>query len=238
MRKSYIAKGAEALNLHNGKQTAIVVKMKLPKWCKRFELQGGRQKDPTCYSLVDLSDNNASDVNGEYLTLMDIAPYQIGQEVYVRETFWDGFELDEKDRVDETKPLTIYKADTNDTRPFDVSDSWCINEYGHDKRDWLSWSSAATMPKQAARTRFKIVGCEVVRVKEDMGHGNATKILEFDYSEGQQFKNYAADWNKYNNSQFQFGDYRDSWQSYIISRFGKSAWDNNDYIWYYRIEKI
>ena len=161
MRKSYIANSAEALNLHNGNQTAIVVKMKLPKWCKRFELQGGRQKDHTCYSLVDLNENNAYDVNGEYLTLMDIAPYQIGQEVYVRETI-----------VCNALGGAIYKAGGKVYAGKELLE----NEYIH--IDDLDKSDRGFIPlckEKHARTRFKIVGCE---------------------------------------------------------------WDNNDYTWYYKIEKI
>jgi hypothetical protein len=28
------------------------------------------------------------------------------------------------------------------------------------------------------------------------------------------------------------------WSRYIVSKLGQSAWDNNDYIFYYKIEKI
>jgi hypothetical protein len=30
----------------------------------------------------------------------------------------------------------------------------------------------------------------------------------------------------------------DDYKSYIIHKLGQSAWDNNDYIFYYKIEKI
>lgn len=210
MRNSYIAKGAEALNLHNGTQTAIVVAMKVQPTFRNNQLiigkwNYGKGVDDKPYWR-------------EYIKWQ--APYKLGQEVYVRETWWSGFELDEKDCVDEDKPLTIYKADTSDPRPFDVSDDWCTHEYGHDKRDWLRWKSAATMSKSAARTRFKIVSCEAVRVKE-ITLGNIIKVLGLAtiYTE---------------NSVVVLGN----WQSYIISRFGQSAWDENHFIWYYKIENI
>jgi hypothetical protein len=69
--------------------------------------------------------------------------------------------------------------------------------------------SAATMPKSAARTRFKIVGCEAVRV-QGLTVGNG---LELGCSSG--------NWG--------------SARKLIISKFGQSAWDNNDYIWFYKI---
>jgi hypothetical protein len=158
MRKSYIANSAEALNIHNGTQTAIVVAMKLPKWCKRIELQGDNPNDPKCYYLVDFDGNNATGSNGEYLTLMDIAPYPIGQEVYVRERW-----------------MNVYDSINKKTTP----------------------------------TRFKIVGCEAIRV-QGLTVGNG---LELGCSSG--------NWG--------------SARKLIISKFGQSAWDNNDYIWFYKI---
>lgn len=204
MRKSYIANSVEALNLHNGKQTAIVVKIKLPKWCKRFELQGGRQKDPTCYSLVDLFENNAYDVNGEYLTLMDIAPYKIGQEVYVRETI-----------VCNALAGAIYKAGGKVYAGKVLSE----DEYIH--IDDLDNSYRGFIPlckEKHSRTRFKIVGCEVVRVQEP----TTDMLLNLKCNGTLGF---APIW---------YEEYKDR----MISKFGQSAWDNNDYIWYYKIENI
>jgi hypothetical protein len=197
MRNSYIANSSEALNLHNGTQSAIVVAMKLPKWCKRIELQGGRQKDPTCYSLVDTNENNAYDTNGEYLTLMDIVSYALGQEVYVRET-WA--------KVDEIQ--YDYKADDN------VGTEWTYEE-------WLNvgWQSPVTMPKSAARTRFKIVSCEAVRVY-DVSFDNIRSILGYD--------------ENYKNTTNLTGYFR----QHIVAKLGQSAWDNNHFIWYYKIENI
>jgi hypothetical protein len=198
MRNSYIANSAEALNIHNGTQTAIVVAMKLPKWCKRIELQGDNPNDPKCYSLVDFDGNNATGSNGEYLTLMDIAPYALGQEVYVRESY-----------VLRHKHMRYYyKADHTEFAP-----------YAHD-----GWKSAATMPKSAARTRFKIVGCEAVRVLS-LQPSHLLSVLKGEYKE---LINYTLDKPHIN-----LYDYI---EDYIITRFGQSAWDNNDYIWYYKIE--
>jgi hypothetical protein len=250
MRNSYIANSSEALNLHNGTQTAIVVAMKVqPKnteqtLCTITEGNGSESGKHFWCNLVDYSCTNQTETFS--------APYALGQEVYVREKFWSGFELDEKDCVDEDKPLTIYKADTNDPRPFNVSDDWCTHEYGHDKRDWLHWQSPATMPKSAARTRFKIVSCEAVRVKDLKGSQKAfedfckqfgiKKIpLSKPYGVNKATHAYSlvdmqgSDEYLYENC---LRDYYGAFGHYIAQKLGDKAWDNNDYIWFYKIEKI
>jgi hypothetical protein len=135
MRKTYIATTQEAKALHDGTQTAIIVK---------------HSNKP---------------------------PYAIGQEVVAREA-WQQ----EANYIDtsigwgwEATDNYLYKADGNEL----PNDSMCFS----------TWRSPATMPVSAARTRFRIVSCEAVRIK--------------DFEEEQ-----------------------------IL------AWDNNAYVFYYKIEKI
>ena len=155
MRKSYIANTAEALNLHNGNQTAIVAKM-------------NRQPNKVMWNTVKTHPKTDwCDEHGNPL----FPPYQIGQEVYVREAWCPC-----------------------DTEDGNLGYAYKDDEYA-DK--FVGWGSPVTMPKQASRTRFKIVGCEAVRVK-DLG--------AFGY--------------------------------YIAQKLGNQAWDNNDYIWFYRIQNI
>lgn len=212
MRNSYIAKDAEALNLHNGSQTAIVLAMKVQPTPNKFNPQNVDYRMTKGKNYCAGTNHSIESLNDSFFGILDCSPYALGQEVYVRESWIYRHKHDKY----------YYKADHSEFEP-----------YCH-----KGWKSPATMPKSAARTRFKIVSCEAVRVNDDIGHNNAIKLLEFDYSEGQQFKNYSPDWNKYDDNQLQFGDYRDSWQSYIISRFGQTAWDENHFIWYYKIEKI
>jgi hypothetical protein len=142
-------------------------------------------------------------------------PYQIGKPVYVREAWWSGYELDEKECVDENKPMVIYRADTNDTRPFDVSDAWCINEYGNDKRDWLHWRSPATMPRTAARTWITPTSVKCVRVR-DLTQDDVNRL-------GIN----AGNWN----------DTRGKFWLQFTKKHGQSAWDTNIYVFFYQSEK-
>lgn len=73
-----------------------------------------------------------------------------------------------------------------------------------------TWNSPATMPVSAARTRIIPVSCEAVRVRD----------VVFSQRHFLNVTNLGED------------------ESYIIHKLGQSAWDNNDYIFYYKIEKI
>jgi hypothetical protein len=195
MRKSYIAKGDEALNLHNGSQTAIVVKMKVQPKKAMWNTVKTHPKTDWC------------DEHGKPL----FPPYTVGQDVYVREAC-----------------IELYDTEDHPELPDCYIERWnlgyryapCNIEYiehllyvnGVREVAFTKYFSAVTMPKQAARTRFKIVGCDAVRVKElTVGNG-----IDLGCSAG----NWGAA------------------RELIISKFGQSAWDNNDYIWYYKIEKI
>lgn len=77
MKHSYIANPQEAAALHAGKQTAIVVKMKLQPPRYGISIRDG-------YGLIEDPEGN---VHAKFKT-----PYQLGQEVYVREK-WGNMNL-------------------------------------------------------------------------------------------------------------------------------------------------
>jgi hypothetical protein len=84
------------------------------------------------------------------------------------------------------------------------------NELPNDSMCFSTWRSPATMPVSAARTRFIPVSCEAVRVRDMI------------FSQ-RHFLNVTRQ-----------GEH----EAYIKSKLDQSAWDNNDYIFYYKIEKI
>jgi hypothetical protein len=216
MRNSYIANSAEALNLHNGSQTAIVVAMKVQPNKAMWNTVKTHPKTDWC------------DEHGKPL----FPPYALGQEVYVRES-WGEYP---------NAIYTVYFADY----PKDATKYFYPNgNFEPVLCDLPKKRSAATMPKSAARTRFKIVSCEAVRVK-DIYDDDAETILDYksvdtggdDYFV--YFRNYLGSQKAEDFPYFEETNngIKKSWQSYIITRFGQSAWDNNDYIWFYKIEKI
>ncbi len=214
MKRTYIATTQEAKALHDGTQTAIITKMRVQPPAYGCRISGNK-----CI----IEEPNGS-IHGWYNI-----PYAIGQEVVVREA-WQN----EAQYVDtaigwgwELTGSYLYKA--NDT---ELSDD-------------MIWRSPATMPVSAARTRFKIVSCEAVRVR-DVHEDDALNILECKpvNTLGDDYYNYYRDYMGSKNELDWpwFGETKDgifkSWQSYIIHKLGQSAWDNNDYVFYYKIEKI
>jgi hypothetical protein len=78
MRNSYIANTHEAAALHAGKQTAVVVKMKVQPPKYGIVIRDG-------YGIIEDPEGN---VHAMFKT-----PYQLGQEVYVREKWVDSIRL-------------------------------------------------------------------------------------------------------------------------------------------------
>ena len=222
MRKSYIANSAEALNLHNGTQSAIVVAMKVqPKGSDVIERNG---------KITVFEPDNVFPL---------IGCYRIGQEVYVREA-WGEYP---------NAIYTVYFADY----PKDATTYFYPNgNFEPVLCDLPKKRSAATMPKSAARTRFKIVSCEAVRVKDLKGSPKAfedfckqfgiKKIpLSKPYGVNKATHAYSlvdmqgSDEFLYENC---LRDYYGAFGYYIAQKLGNNTWDNNHFIWFYKIEKI
>ena len=81
----------------------------------------------------------------------------------------------------------------------------------------VKWNSPATMPVSAARTRFTPVSCEAVRVQSILGNSG----LLYPLTCGKD--GIECGRNLYKHS---------------VRKLGQSAWDNNHYVFYYKIEKI
>ena len=224
MRNSYIANSSEALNLHSGSQTAIVVAMKVqPKnteqtLCTITEGNGSESGKHFWCNVVDFSCTNQTETFD--------APYALGQEVYVRECCCPC-----------------------DTEEGNLGYAYKDDEYAE---KFVGWQSPATMPKSAARTRFKIVSCEAVRVKDLKGSPKAfedfckqfgiKKIpLSKPYGVNKATHAYSlvdmqgSDEYLYDNC---LRDYYGAFGYYIAKKLGNNTWDNNHFIWYYKIEKL
>jgi hypothetical protein len=226
MRNSYIANSAEALNLHNGSQTAIVVAMKVQPTPNKFNPQNvdfEMSKGDRRHKGTNVKPEN---LNCPLLGILNLSPYALGQEVYVRECWC-----------------------LCDTEEGNLGYAYKDDEYAE---KFVGWQSAATMPKSAARTRFKIVSCEAVRVKDLKGSPKAfedfckqfgiKKIpLSKPYGVNKATHAYSlvdmqgSDEFLYENC---LRDYYGAFGNYIAQKLGDKAWDNNHFIWYYKIEKI
>jgi hypothetical protein len=243
MRNSYIANSAEALNLHNGSQAAIVVAMKVQPTPNKFNPQNvdfEMSKGDRRHKGTNVKPEN---LNCPLLGILDLSPYALGQEVYVREGWhkgghWQTQQLNECTNFKEDEDWFWHK-ETAITIPENTNFTWIRK-------------SPATMPKSAARTRFKIVSCEAVRVKDLKGSQKAfedfckqfgiKKIpLSKPYGVNKATHAYSlvdmqgSDEFLYENC---LRDYYGAFGNYIAQKLGDKAWDNNHFIWFYKIEKI
>jgi hypothetical protein len=211
MRNSYIANTHEAAALNSGKQTAVVVRMRVQPPKYGISIRDG-------YGIIEDPEGN---VHSKFK-----APYQLGQEVYVRER-WGQYEPD---------PLYyMYAADSPEGAK--------THMYGYTVCNVPPWQSPATMPQSAARTKFKVVGVEVVRVRDVSEEQAVWLNIRSITKDGVKYKyGLCGDDGLPFGSGWKWCDFKDgfsdAWQSYIISKFGQQAWDNNEFIWYFKIEKI
>jgi hypothetical protein len=216
MRNSYIANSHEAAALHSGKQTAVVVKMKVqPKKIYAdyydIDIRNGKYG---YYNKGALIHNVVKD-----LLFIRCAPYQLGQEVYVREK-WGKIDMSDSD--DFSDLCYVHFSDEDSISLIDVPG------YGD---CFLGWQSPATMPQSAARTRFKVVGVDVERVR-DVPKSKWIDLIGYIINNNSEvlYCNYPDDVSWFDNSE-------DSYKSYIIAKIGQQAWDENHYVWFLKIEK-
>jgi hypothetical protein len=80
------------------------------------------------------------------------------------------------------------------------------------------------MPKWAARIWQEVIFVKVERLHDISQDDAIAEGIEFDYSEGQQFKNYLS-------GEFEYGDSRDSFESLWISINGRESWISNPWVW-------
>lgn len=91
--------------------------------------------------------------------------YQIGETVYLKETYFKGTELDDAGRST-GEDILVYKSDTGDRRPCNMSDELCLDLFGDDKKGWPKWQSPLMMPEKYARYFIKITDIKCERASE------------------------------------------------------------------------
>lgn len=234
MRNSYIANTHEAAALHSGKQTAVVVKMKVQPTPNKFN------PEKVDFEFRNSKQNRAGrnldvqNLNDQFFGILDFAPYQLGQEVYVREKwykggFWQHPQLSESVSHIEDEPWFWHKI--------------TVVSIPESSRLTYLPQSPATMPQSAARTRFKVVDVEAVRVRDVSEEQAVWLNIRSITKDGVKYKyGLCGDDGLPFGSGWKWCDFKDgfsdAWQTYIISKFGQQAWDENHFIWYFKIEKI
>ena len=210
MKQTYIATTQEAKALHDGTQTAIITKMRVqPKDCSHIH----RITDELCEWRNEPQRMNTY---GNYIAC-SFCGYgiEISGEYMFPIPYAIGQEVVVREKWGQYEPdplYYMYAAKFPEGAKTYLYDNVVCN--------MPRWNSPATMPVSAARTRFIPVSCEAVRVR-DVTADMILPILSLKSIYNRNIVNLLSDFHKY-----------------ATGKLGQSAWDNNDYIFYYKIEKV
>lgn len=173
-------------------------------------------------------------------------PAEPGDILWVRETSFSGYLLDENGQVpDNPETAYWYFADCKDKRPFDASDGWCMNEYGSDKSLWPKWKPSIFMPRQACRLWLKITNLRVERLQDiteadakaegvlTKPYGSHPFFCTIDYTYPPQRGGFRPGFCAYTGKQ-----YRSSYETLWQSINGKDSWAANPFVWVYHFEVL
>lgn len=151
--------------------------------------------------------------NGEFVPCdfpMIKAPYQIGDFLYVRETWCRGTDIWNCER---TSPEYFYKEEFRDASAKDI--------FAKD----IKWRPSIHMPKEAARIWLKVTDVRVERL-QDM------KTVDFQ-KEGMQANSIPDWWNIIEQK------FRKLWDSTVLKQdLDRYGWDANPWVWVIEFERI
>jgi hypothetical protein len=170
----------------------------------------------------------------DWVALQDFHPeifkYKVGDVLWVRETFYSGYVLDENDNVPDNAPLEYwYFADTRDSRPGDMSDEKCMFLFGNDKKIWPSWKPSIFMPKAACRIFLEITDVKVERlqdISEEDAINEGVELLP-----NNRYKYYLSEYFDCINAVHSF-------QTLWKSINGAESWEANPFVWAIEFKQI
>lgn len=163
-----------------------------------------------------------------------IRPYNVGDILWVREKFFGYNEEDENEYV--------YFADAKDARPWDLSDAYCINEWGlANKECWPKWKPSLFMPKAACRIFLEITDVRVERLQNITEMDAASEGIEY---LGRGWKSYETiPSGKYKGQPHPHSELANStavrsfmelWESLN----GEHSWSENPWVWVISFKRI
>jgi len=153
-------------------------------------------------------------------TIMVRCPYgDVGDLLWVREKFAHG----QKGILD--NPEELYVTFFNGDQIYSKGGYAKTPVMPTDKsRSGIKWKPSIHMPKWASRIWLQNTSIIVDQLHDITEEEAIKEGVEFDWSEGKQYKNYQ-------NDQFEFADPRDSFKSLWIKIHGLDSWNKNPYVW-------
>jgi hypothetical protein len=148
--------------------------------------------------------------NGGVKVLTVNPKYQIGDILWVRETFY-------KQDI-EAFPF-VYKADFTE-------------EMLSKLKKYQKWKPSIFMPREAARIFLKVIGVRVEHLQDISAQDCLSEGVGEKFRSGaKSFHSSGIDYQSYEMKQKQF--FKELWQSIN----GKESWDKNPFVWVYEFER-
>lgn len=145
--------------------------------------------------------------------------YQLGDILYVRETWQKAWLVDEFDHIIDGTEKYYYAAGPEAP----CFDFWVDPETGSHK-DRMPWKPSIHMPKEAARIWLKVTDVRVERLQDitEVGAINEGCIDDIEYAKGKSARNHFVDmWNKQSRNQ-------------TLDKYG---WSANPWVWVIEFER-
>ena len=149
------------------------------------------------------------------------SPYDVGDVLYVRETWCKLSKLDDFEEIIEDTEKYYYRADGSNPTPYNY---FIIDG---ERRDYPKWKPSIHMPKAAARIFLKVTGVRVERLRditnpEDEGLRIDCTIYD---PEEKYYK--------------KFVDFAELWDSTIKpNQLKYYSWEANPYVWVIEFERV
>lgn len=177
-----------------------------------------RKSDNAFMGIYDYDENERQFDNSQ------IPPAQVGDFLYVRETWQHAFDLDENEQIIEGTGRYLYAADNS--VPFD---NWVMPDGTH--RDTMPWRPSIHMPKEAARLFLRVTDVRVERLQDISPMGLRMEGVKIPHSD---------EWDcEMSPDVMKLFKFAEIWNSTIkpkdIKRYG---WDANPWVWVIEFERI
>jgi len=149
--------------------------------------------------------------------------YQVGDVLYVRETWQDKKGL-EKQNIGLNYDEPLYKATE-------------INHLKKDNREYtkiIKWKPSIHMPKEYARIFLKVIGVKVERLQDISEQDCISEGIEVEEKSGEWFRDYLEKYPNFN-IKFPRESFISLWNS--TTKDG-DKWEDNPYVFVYEFERV
>lgn len=191
-----------------GEKTCTRRVIKIPKYIEKQE-----------NGLYTLLAEDSAYIDKEFRDIVSYikTPYKVGDILYVRETWFEGYILDSNEDIVE-RNIVLYRTDD-------------LSKHGIEE---IKWSPSIHMPKRLARIFLEVTDVKVERLQDITEDGAKAEGIREYTKDGNLFK-YAVNAYQYKWSQMPrnpIEPFKSLWDSTVNKKdIDKYDWDSNPWIW-------